>query len=97
MRNKLLRALTAGALTLVTVAPAFALCNPGTPNCVTDGGDGSRLAAAKHQVFDPGTFGNCDPGPAGICSDNIGGVPRKAPPNRPTVKSGNMIVAPARR
>jgi len=97
MRHEFMRALTAGALTLFSVAPAFALCNPGTPNCVTDGGEGSRLSAAKHQVFDPGTFGNCDPGPAGICSDNIGGVPRKTPPNRLTPKSGNLTVVPARR
>jgi len=57
MSHKFLRTLTAGALTLFSVAPAFALCNPGTPNCVTDGGPGSRLAKAKHEVFDPGQVG----------------------------------------
>ncbi len=86
MRTKFLRALTAGALTLVTVAPAFALCNPGTPNCVTDGGPGSRLAKAKAQVFNPSL--NCDTSPAQICTD----FSRKAP------KSKNVVVvAPARR
>ena len=97
MWNKFLRVVTVGSLALFTVAPAFAACNPGTRNCITDGGPGSRLAKAKHQVFDPGTFGNCDPGPAGICSDNIGGVPRKTPPKQLTPKSGNLIVLPARR
>jgi hypothetical protein len=97
MRNKFVRALTAGAITLFTVAPAFALCNPGTPHCVTDGGPGSRLSQAKHQVFDPGTFGNCDPGPAGICDDNIGGVPAKVPSGPLSLKIGTVSVAPALR
>jgi hypothetical protein len=93
MRHKFLRALTAAALTLFSVAPAFALCNPGSPNCITDGGPGSRLAKAKHQVFDPGTFGNCDHNTT-LCSDDIAGSSRTTS-NPVTPKTGKVVVAPA--
>jgi hypothetical protein len=99
MRNMLLSAVTVATLALGTAAPAFALCNPGTPHCVTDGGAGSRLNNAKHQVFDPGTFGNCDPA-MGICSDEIAspssrkaGTGTTGGPVAPT--KGKVIVAPA--
>jgi hypothetical protein len=55
MRNKLLRALTAGALALFTVTPAFAACNPGTPNCIKVS---PALAKVKGQLFNPGTLGS---------------------------------------
>jgi hypothetical protein len=55
MRHNLLRALTAGALALFTVAPAFAACNPGTPNCIRVS---PALAKVKSQLFDPGTLGS---------------------------------------
>jgi hypothetical protein len=93
MWNTFLRVATMGALALSTAAPAFALCNPGTPNCVTDGGPGSRLAKAKHQVFDPGTFGNCDPVTT-LCSDDIAGSSRRTPTSL-TPKTGTVVVAPA--
>lgn len=70
MKTTLRSALTAGALALFTVAPAFALCNPGTPHCVTDGGPGSRLAKAKQQVFNPGNFNDCDQNTT-LCGNDI--------------------------
>ena len=94
MWNKLLRVVTLGALALSTVAPAFAACNPGTPHCIMDGGPGSRLANAKHQVFDPGQFGNCDPTTT-LCSDDIAGSSRKTPTNPVTPKPARVVVAPA--
>ena len=62
----------------LSTAPAFALCNPGTKNCIPIG---AGLAAAKNQVFTQGLSGNCDPGPAGICDDNLPGsdIVRKPP------------------
>jgi hypothetical protein len=93
MWNKFLRVVTVGVLALSTVAPAFAACNPGTRNCITDGGPGSRLAKAKHQVFDPQTFGNCDPVTT-ICSDGIAGSSRTTSSSG-TPKTGTVVVAPA--
>ncbi len=46
--------LSAVAALSLTSAPAFALCNPGTPNCIRVDG---ALAKAKHQIFDPGEVG----------------------------------------
>lgn len=57
MRNSLLSALAAGALAVLTVAPAFAACNPGTPNCIKIG-SGSRLAQIKDKLTNPGTLGS---------------------------------------
>jgi hypothetical protein len=65
-----LRVATIVAVAL-SAAPAFALCNPGTKNCVTAGGSYSFLSKAKQQVFVQPTSGQCDPGPAGICNDNL--------------------------
>ncbi len=97
MRNTFLRVVTVGALALSTVAPTFAACNPGTRNCITDGGPGSRLANAKHQVFDPGTFGNCDPTTT-LCSDDIAGSSRKTGSGTTTAPvtstTGKVVVAP---
>jgi hypothetical protein len=91
MRNRFLRAATAGALVFSSVAPTFAACNPGSPNCITDPGPGSRLAKAKHQVFDPGTFNSCDHNTT-LCSDDIVS-PRRSTPLQP--KAGQVPVAPA--
>jgi hypothetical protein len=55
MTNKLMRALTAGALVLFTVAPGFAACNPGTPHCIPVS---PGLAKVKGQLFNPGTLGS---------------------------------------
>jgi hypothetical protein len=72
MWNKLLRVATMGALALSTAAPAFALCNPGTPHCVTSGGPGSQLNKLKGQLFNPGTLGNCDYNTT-LCGGDIAG------------------------
>ena len=79
MFSHALRVATIVAVALSITAPAFALCNPGTKNCIPDGGPGSRLAQAKNQVFTQPTSGQCDPGPAGICSDDLPGSARTAP------------------
>src|ERR1700730_9357193 len=55
MRHDLLRALTAAALALFTPAPAFAACNPGTPNCIRVM---PALATLKSQLFAPGAPGS---------------------------------------
>ena len=55
MTTKLIRALTAGALALFTVVPAFAACNPGTPHCIPVS---PGLAKVKGQLFNPGTLGS---------------------------------------
>ena len=78
MVNYALRVVAIVALAL-SAAPAFALCNPGTKNCITDGGPGSRLAKAKNDVFTQPLSGQCDPGPAGICNDNLPGSARTSP------------------
>jgi hypothetical protein len=93
MRTKLLGlAAVAGVIALSGTAPALALCNPGTPNCIKiDGG----LAKAKAQVNQGNGNFNCDPGPAGICSDDLpsGSSARKT--STPlTPKAGTVTVAP---
>ena len=77
MFNHTLR-LTAVVAVVLSTAPAFALCNPGTKNCIPIG---AGLTQAKNQVFNQGLSGQCDPGPAGICDDNLPGsdVVHKAP------------------
>jgi hypothetical protein len=57
MRNSLLSALAAGAFAVLTIAPAFAACNPGTPNCITIA-PGGRLAQIKSKLTNPGTLGS---------------------------------------
>ena len=51
--------LLAATLALGTIAaePAFALCNPGSPNCIKVW-PGSRLANIKNQLANPGTLGS---------------------------------------
>ena len=62
-------AAVAGVMALSGTTSAFAVCNPGTPNCVR--ADNPWLAKAKAQVNQGNGNFNCDPGPAGICSDDI--------------------------
>ena len=85
-----LRFATVMAIALSTAAPAFALCNPGTPHCVTAGGPFSRLAQAKNAVFNQGASGQCDPGPAGICSDAVQATPKT--PLTPVPTTGTIVV-----
>jgi hypothetical protein len=92
MRNQFLRVLTASVLALSVVAPTFAACPPGGVNCIPDGGPGSRLAKAKHQVFDPGNFNDCDHDTT-LCGNDIVSPTRTTTPLTP--KSGQVPVAPA--
>jgi hypothetical protein len=62
-------AAVAGLIALSGTTSAFALCNPGTPHCIR--ADSPWLAKAKAQVNQGNGNFNCDPGPAGICSDEI--------------------------
>ena len=55
MTTKLLRTRSAAALALCAATPAFAVCNPGTPNCIPVS---STLAKVKGQLFNPGTLGS---------------------------------------
>ena len=91
MWNKVMRIATLGALALSSVSPAFALCNPGTPHCVTDGGPGSRLSQAKNQVFNPGTLGNCDYTTT-LCGGDIAGSSLKKPSTPVTPKAGGTVL-----
>ena len=86
-----LRVATIVAVALST-APAFALCNPGTKNCIPVG---AGLAKAKNQVFTQPTSGQCDPGPAGICDDNLPGSDVRTAPKTgftPIVPSTPIVV-----
>lgn len=49
--------LAANALAMAAAAPAFAVCNPGTPNCIRVA-PGSRLAQLKARLTHPGTLGS---------------------------------------
>jgi hypothetical protein len=94
MLSHALRVATIVAVALSITAPAFALCNPGTKNCIPAGGPGSRLAAAKNQVFTQPTSGQCDPGPAGICSDDLPGSDARTAPKpgfRPIIGTGVLV------
>jgi len=62
-------AAVAGAIALSGTTSALALCNPGTPNCIK--ADSPWLAKAKAQINQGNGNFNCDPGPGGICSDDI--------------------------
>ena len=81
------------ALSGTGATPAFALCNPGTPNCIKVG---AGLAKAKAQVNQGNGNFNCDPGPAGICSDDIpsGSASRTTSSTSFTPKAGTVTVAP---
>src|SRR5260370_33577221 len=59
--------LSAVAALSLTSSPAFALCTPGTPNCIRLDG---ALAKAKHQIFDPGEVGR---GEGRTCKNGEGG------------------------
>lgn len=75
MRTKLFGlTVAAGVIALSATPPAFAVCNPGTPNCIR--ADSPWLINAKKQVNQGNGNFNCDPGPAGICSDSIAGSAR---------------------
>ena len=74
------------ALSGTGATPAFARCNPGTPNCIKVG---AGLAKAKAQVNQGNGNFNCDPGPAGICSAS-----RTTSSTPFTPKAGTVTVAP---
>jgi hypothetical protein len=65
---------SAGVIATCGTAPALAVCNPGTPNCIR--ADSPWLANAKQQVNQGNGNFNCDPGPMGICSDSLPGSAR---------------------
>ena len=64
-------AAAAGVIALSATTPALALCNPGTPNCIR--ADSPWLTNAKKQVNQGNGNFNCDPGPMGLCSDDLPG------------------------
>ena len=57
MTTMLRTILTAAALAGAVAAPAFAACNPGSPNCIRVA-PGSRLAQLKAKLTHPGTLGS---------------------------------------
>ena len=59
----------AGMIALSATTPSLAACNPGSPNCIR--ADSPWLAKAKAQVTQGNGNFNCDPGPDGMCSDDI--------------------------
>ena len=62
-------AAVAGMIALSGTTSALAACNPGSPNCIR--ADSPWLAKAKAQIHQGDGNFNCDPGPGGICSDDI--------------------------
>jgi len=63
-------AIIAGALfAAVPAAPAFAVCNEGTPNCLQVDAGHQKV---KDQLNDAETSGQCA-GPNGFCDDEIPG------------------------
>ena len=62
-------AAVAGVIALSGTTSALAACNPGSPNCIR--ADSPWLAKAKAQIHQGDGNFNCDPGPGGICSDDI--------------------------
>ena len=86
-------AAVAGVIALSSTTPALALCNPGTPHCIRD--DSPWLAKAKEQVHQGDGNFNCDPGPAGICSDELPGSARTTTTHvAPKAGSGTIAGAP---
>jgi len=86
-------AAAAGVIALSGTTPALALCNPGTPHCIRD--DSAALANAKKQVNQGNGNFNCDPGPVGICSDDLPGSARTTTTHvTPKAGSGTIAVAP---
>jgi hypothetical protein len=86
-------AAVAGAIAFSGTTPAFAVCNPGTPNCIR--ADSPWLAKAKAQVHQGDGNFNCDPGPDGFCSKSIPSGPKPATSAPMTQTSGSSVtVAP---
>ena len=86
----------AGMIALFATGPALALCNPGTPNCIR--ADSPWLANAKQQVNQGNGNFNCDPGPAGICSDDLPGSARTTMTHvTPKAGGGTIALAPRTR
>jgi hypothetical protein len=93
MLTKLLGlAALASVIALSGTPPARALCNPGTPNCIKiDAGHAKAMAQVNQGN---GNF-NCDPGPAGICSDDIpSGSSASKTSTSLTPRAGTVTVAP---
>lgn len=89
-------AAAAGMIALSGMTPALAVCNPGTPNCIR--ADSPWLNKAKQQVNQGNGNFNCDPGPGGICSDDIpSGARVTTTPVRPIAGAGMIAVAPRTR
>ena len=98
--------LTAAALGILAFAPtlttpAYALCNPGTPNCIKVS---PELAKVKAQLTNPGTLGSGDIDCQGtkLCGIDTGdgtspGVltrssPTSSPSSIPVQKAGSVQV-----
>jgi hypothetical protein len=89
-------AAAAGVVALCGTAPAFAVCNPGTPNCIR--ADSPWLTNAKKQVNQGNGNFNCDPGPGGVCSDDLPGSARMTTTHvMPPASAGMIAVAPRTR
>jgi hypothetical protein len=85
-------AAVAAAIAFSGTTPAFAVCNPGTPNCIR--ADSPWLAKAKAQVHQGDGNFNCDPGPDGICSKSIPSGPKPSTSTTVAPKTSTVTVAP---
>jgi hypothetical protein len=83
-------AVTAGAIALSGMGPAaLAACNPGSPNCIRVT---APLLAAKQQVNQGNGNFNCDPGPGGMCSDDLPGSAARTSSTHVTVAGDTLSV-----
>jgi len=94
MWTKLLGLAAVAAVIALSGTAALAACNPGTPNCIR--ADSPWLNRAKAQVNQGNGNFNCDPGPGGICSDDIPSFGPKMPKTRGLSTSLGSIAMPRR-
>ena len=85
----------AAVIALAGTAPALALCNPGTKNCIPLGG--GFLGKAQQQVNQGNGNFNCDPTEAGACSKDLPGSSARTTTTgvSPVAGGGTVAVAPS--